>query len=267
MEKRNRNLLIGFAVLVVVLCCCAAAVTASVWIAIRVERGMTSVDFFEFDSSSQARVEQSFSVGETPYLDIDNFAGRVSIRAGEGNVIRVVATKKAFGESALDRISVSMREEEDGVFIRTTKGNNLNNASVDLEIVVPPDTDLELNTGAGSIEIRDMTGSIDAHSGAGSITVRDARGPVQVGVGAGSIQYRGVPVGRCRFETGAGEISIRLPAEPDVRLDLSTGWGSIDVNYDVAGQTSTRHVSGVIGDGSGASIYASTGVGSISVRP
>lgn len=269
MDKRTRNILIGVAVAIAVLCCCAAAVVASVWIAVRVERGQTDIEFFDFDFDPdvQAEVEQTFTVGEEPYLDLSNFAGKVSVQAGEDGVIRVVATKKALGTSSLDRISVSMREERGGVVIRTTKRSNLNNASVDLEIVAPPGTELELNTGAGSIEIEGLTGSIDAHSGAGSITVTGARGPVRLGTGVGSVYYRGAPVGRCRLETGAGEISIRLPAEPDVRLDLNTGLGSINVGYDVVGQTSQRNVSGVIGDGSEASIYAGTGLGSISVRP
>jgi len=267
MDKRNRNLLIGIAVLIVVLCCCAAAVVASVWIAVRVDRGLTDVHFFEFDTDSQSQVEQSFTVGEKPYLDLGSFAGKVSLRAGEDNVIRVVAVKKASSESALDRISVTMNQEGDGVVVRTSKQNNLNNASVDLQVVAPPDTEMQIHTGAGNIEIRDMTGSIDAHSGAGSISVSGASGPARLDVGAGSIQYQGTPVGKCSFESGAGEISIRLPANPDVRLDLNTGLGTISVGYDVDGSISPRDVSGDIGDGSKASIYANTGVGSISVMP
>lgn len=267
MEKKNRNLWIGIAVLVVVLCCCAAATVAAVWVAVRVDRGLTDVHFFEFDTDSQAQVEQSFAVGEKPYLDLGNFAGKVTVRAGEDNVIRVVAVKKALSESALGRISVTMNQEGDGVVVRTTKRNNLNSAAVDLEVIAPPDTEMELNTGAGSIEIRGMTGSIEAHSGAGSISVSGARGPVRLGTGAGTIRYQGTPVGRCRFESGAGEITIRLPDEPNVRLDLNTGMGTISVGYDVDGSISSREVSGDIGDGSQASIYASTGLGSISVRP
>ena len=267
MEKRNRNLLIGIVVLIAVLCCCAAATVAAVWVAVRADQGLTDVHFFEFDTDSQARVEQSFAVGEQPYVDLGSFAGKVSVRAGEDGVIRVVAVKKASSESALNRISVAMNQEGDGVVVRTSKQNNLNNATVDLEVIAPADTELQLNTGAGSVEIRDMTGAIDAHSGAGSISVSGARGPAKLGVGAGSIRYQGTPAGRCSFESGAGEISIRLPANPDVRLDLSTGLGTISVGYDVDGSISPREVTGEIGDGSEASIYANTGVGSISVRP
>jgi DUF4097 and DUF4098 domain-containing protein YvlB len=90
---------------------------------------------------------------------------------------------------------------------------------------------------------------------------------VRLGVGAGTVIYQGTPAGHCSFETGAGDIRIRLPARPDVRVDLGTGLGTIDVEYDVDGSTSPRDVEGVIGDGDKASIYAHTGVGSISVRP
>jgi hypothetical protein len=112
-----------------------------------------------------------------------------------------------------------------------------------------------------------MTGSINAHSGAGTIVVAGASGPVRLGTGAGSIQYQGSPAGHCSFESGAGDIRLRLPADPDVRVDLNIGLGSIDVGYDVDGSTSPRDVSGVIGDGSQASIYANTGLGLISVNP
>lgn len=66
---------------------------------------------------------------------------------------------------------------------------------------------------------------------------------------------------------GAGEILLRLPADPDVRVDLGVGFGSIDVGFDVDGSRSARQVTGIIGDGGRATIYAHSGVGAISVLP
>lgn len=269
MEPKNRNLWIGIAILVVVLCCGAVVVAAIGlgWAFFRVDRVSTDLDVFDFGPTQRARVEQTFEVGETPYLDLTNFAGTVNIRSGEDNLIRIVATKKAPSSSALDRINVSMDREGDRVTVSTTKRNNLSNASVDLEIVAPSRTELELVTGAGAIDIRDISGSIDAHSGAGTITVTGTSGSVRLGTGAGTIQYQGTPSGYCSFETGAGEIRLRLPADPDVRVDLNTGLGSIDLGYDVDGSISPREVRGIIGDGSRGSIFAGTGLGQISVRP
>ena len=127
------------------------------------------------------QVEETFQVGESPYLEIRNFAGTINIRPGEGNLIHVVATKRASGTSALDRISVSMSEQGDRVVVRTKKPNNLSNAHVDLEITAPPGTEIDADTGAGTIKLRDMTGSIRANSGAGTIEVTGAAGPVRLG--------------------------------------------------------------------------------------
>ena len=96
--------------------------------------------------------------------------------------------------------------------------------------------------------------------------MRGAVGPVRVDLGAGQITYEGAPSGDCRFQTGAGEIVLRLPDNPNVRIDVGTGLGSVDVDFDVDGHVSPRSVEGVIGDGRQGSIYAHTGVGSVSVK-
>jgi hypothetical protein len=269
MEPKNRNLWIGIAVLVVVLCCGAVVVAAIAlgWAFFRIDRISTDLDILDLGPIQSARVEQTFGVGEAPYLDLSNFAGTVSVRAGEDNLIRIVATKKAPGTSALDRVNVSMDKEGNRVTVTTTKRNNLSNTSVDLDIVAPPGTQLELVTGAGTVDVRNITGPIDVQTGAGTIIVGGAANSVQLRTGAGSIQYEGAPAGHCSFENGAGDIRLRLPADPDVRVDLNTGLGSIELGYDVDGSVSPREVKGIIGDGSRGSIFAGTGLGLISVRP
>ena len=269
MERRNRNIWIAVIVAIVLCCCCAVIVAAAAlsWFAVRVDQSQIDPEFLVLFPRSREQVEETFQVGESPYLEIRNFAGEISVRPGQDNTIRVVATKRASTTSSLDRITVSMSKQGDRVVVRTKKADGLNSGSVNLEITAPPGTELDVHTGAGSLDFRDMTGSIRANSGAGEIETTGAAGPVQLGVGAGSIRYQGTPAGHCRFETGAGDIRLRLPVRPDVRVDLGTGLGTIDVGYDVDGSTSPRDVQGVIGDGDKASIYAHTGLGSISVRP
>jgi DUF4097 and DUF4098 domain-containing protein YvlB len=149
------------------------------------------------------------------------------------------------------------------VTITTRKGFDSGNAYVELEIVVPANSSVRVDTGAGEVDVRGVTGGIDIHSGAGQVDVRDASGRVQVDVGAGQILYNGTPQGDCRFQTGVGEVVLRLPENPDVRVDVGTGIGAVDVNFDVDGSVSPRSVKGVIGDGSQGSIFAHTGAGSV----
>jgi hypothetical protein len=227
------------------------------------------------------RQEQSFTVGDAPSLVVNNFAGDVSVRAGEGGTIRVVITRWASQEKDLDRIEVDMRERDGGVEIITDPPSGWRNISVDLEITAPASTRVDLHTGAGSVTVRDLTGEVraesgagdmriegasgelDAQTGAGDVDVRDASGPVRLETGAGSIDYQGRPRGNCRFETGAGSIRLRLPADVSVKVDLDSGAGDIDVAMKVDGKVSEGEVRGVIGSGEEGEVRAHTGAGNI----
>jgi hypothetical protein len=265
MESKNRNAWIIVVVVLVLACCCMLALLAGVggWFASRfAEIGPGP---FGLDARYQERTEQAFEVGENPSLDVTNFAGAVTIRRGEASAVQVVATKRASSQSNLSRIQVSISQSGSRVLVKTQRSFTSGNGYVDLEITAPAGSSVSLDTGAGSVKVYDVTGPLDLRSGAGQIDVRGVAGPTRVDLGAGQIRYEGVPSGECRFQTGAGEIILRLPAEPDVRIDASTGIGAVSVDFSVAGHVSVRSVQGVIGSGSQGSIYAHTGVGEVNV--
>lgn len=229
-------------------------------------------------------VEQSFTIGNTPTLEVNSFAGDVTVHVGEVGTIHVVATKRSAREKDLDRTEVDIFERDGRLEIHTEKPTGFKNISVDLDITVPAGTfvdvrtgagevnvsdtsgDVWVDTGAGGIDLDDVSGAIDAHTGAGSIDVRDAVGNVRLDTGAGSIDYEGRPQGMCRFESGAGSIKIRLPDDVNVRVDLDVGVGDIDVDFDVDGDVSNREVKGIIGNGDGGEVRAHTGAGDIDLR-
>jgi DUF4097 and DUF4098 domain-containing protein YvlB len=264
MESRNRNVLIIVAVILAAICLCSVMVAVGVlsWFGTRAAESGT------LDPGGRYResVEQTFQVNDMPSLDISNFAGSVTIRPGESNTMHVAATKKAPSKGKLNRIEVTMTERDGGVVIKSRLSHTTSNASVDLEITAPADTRLSLDLGAGEVHVRGLNAPIVANSGAGSINVQDAWGPAQIQIGAGNIIYQGVPTGECRFLNGAGSVFLGLPADLNMEVDLRTGVGDINVGFYVDGRVKSREVKGVIGDGSGGSIYAQTGVGVISLR-
>jgi DUF4097 and DUF4098 domain-containing protein YvlB len=265
----------------------------------------------------QQRIEERFAVGESPMLEIDNFAGDVTVRAGGRGEIHVEATKRGAPTMNLGRIQVEITEREGGVAIRTKRANAFSSASVSLQITAPADTVLDLHTGAGSADVRglsdymkvdtgtgsvtlidvggeidahsgagsidlrnaegtiildsgtgsltlvDVRGEVDAHTGAGGIDMRGASGTVSLDTGTGGIDYEGRPYGDCRFKTGAGSITLRLPADLDMEVELDTGAGSIGVGYAVEGKVTKREVEGTIGTGTAGRLYAHTGTGGI----
>ena len=295
MESKNQKVWIIVAVILIVLCGCAVAATgaAVIWFT------GGAFDWGGVASYERERTEQTFDLGDTPSLEIDNFAGSVTVRAGESDTIQVVATKQAWRRSNLERIEIDMEERGSGLVITTRKPRSLSDASVKLEITAPAGTHLdaytgsgsmsvqglsgdakldtasgsvdvrdlsgnvEVDTASGSVDIVDVTGEIDAHTASGSIDVRGAMGQVRLGTGSGSIEYQGTPQGDCRFETGSGGITLKLPADLNMEVDLDTGSGDIDVDFAVDGRATKQKVKGVIGDGSQGSIFAHTGSGSI----
>jgi phage baseplate assembly protein gpV len=267
MESKNRNTWIIVIVVLVVLCCIAAAVGAMV-VAWLVDRA----DEFDLDTGwtparESERTELTFDLGATPYLELDSFAGNVTVRATDGDTIRVIATKRASRQSYLDNINIDWDEMEDGLRIKTShQGTRLGNVSVDFEITVPDGARLDLDTAAGNVTIQDVAGEIQAHSGAGNVTVLGASGSLRLDTGADNVDYEGTPRADCRFDTGAGNITLRLPSDVDVEVVLDTGVGNVSVGgFDVDGTVNRGRVDGVIGTGTQGSIRANTGAGNINL--
>jgi len=107
---------------------------------------------------------------------------------------------------------------------------------------------------------------IDASTNSGSLSVYNAEGQVQLKTKSGSIEYKGDPVGDCRFETTSGGITLDLPTELDMAVDLSTTAGSVDANCDLVGSASRSSAEGVVGDGLKGRITARTKAGSIEMN-
>ncbi len=266
MESKNRNRWIIVVAVLLIACCCALALAVGVAGWLTRQYTDTWNEPLNLGRLQQERIQETFEVSDAPSLEITNFAGSVRIQAGEGNVVQVVAIKKASSQSRLDRIEFAWTAASDRVVIKTRKLFNDGNASVELEITAPAASQVQVNTGAGEVNVRDISGQLDVRSGAGTVDVRSAQGPTRVNLGAGQILYEGTPRGDCSFRTGAGEITLRLPPSPQVRIDLGTALGSVDVDFDVDGRVSPRSAEGLIGDGSQGTIYAHTGVGGVHIR-
>jgi len=279
-RSSNRTLWIVVAVVLVAMCLCVLAITA-------IGLGVFTLGPVRLDGGLAMQrdvIERSFEVGAAPSLEIDDFAGTVTVRAGGPGTIQVVATRRASNRSRLEQIQVDMTEQGGGLLIKAQKPAGFGNASVDLEISAPPDSRLTVrtgagnvdvqsvagpvtaNSGAGNIEIEGVPGEIEVHTGAGNVRVVGAAGPVRLNTGVGNIDYDGVPKGECRFESGVGNIQLRMPAGVNVRVDLTTGVGNIGLDFDVTGQNTKREVRGVIGSGDQGQVFAHTGTGDIDLR-
>lgn len=274
MEPKTRNIIIVVVVLGLVACCClltVGGVLASNWL---IRNGELSVDWGQNwqpqeapDGVSPQTYAQTFTVGNAPAIEVQNFAGKIMVRAGDAGTIQVMAEKKALTTRRMDAIQVRMDQTGDTVTVRADHSlPTASNMSVDLEITVPAGSRVTLRTGAGSITLLDIQGALDISTGAGTVLVKNAKGPARIETGAGTIDYEGLPTGESQMHTGAGTISIALPREANLQIDLHTGMGKIDAQVDVDGQISPTKVSGTLGTGADGTLTANTGAGAISIR-
>jgi DUF4097 and DUF4098 domain-containing protein YvlB len=161
--------------------------------------------------------------------------------------------------------------------------------SVSFDVQVPNESDLELTTHNGSVEIRNITGRLNGTTHNGKITTEKISGIVELHTHNGSIICRDIS-GDSRLRTHNGSIkayySQALPSVCDISLitynggieletpsnfsgeiDISTRNGSIrtDLPITVVGKISKSRLSGRIGSGQG-KLHLLTHNGSIRVR-
>jgi len=285
MEERNKRvwLVVGIGVVLMACCLVAAAATAG-GLALRssgwsFRTGDWGVERME------SRIERTLTVGQGSTVQVDNFAGNVSVTPGQAGKVEVLATKLSAGQESANNVRVDISQTGDRVIVRTRKAPGFGSASVRIEISVPADTVLDLHTGAGSVNVVDTAGSVRAHSNAGAINidgvraeidastnagnveVQGAKGQVRMQTNAGSITFGGDPSGDCSFETNAGSIKLSLPADANLEIELSTNTGSISVDQRLTKtlSSSRKSVEGTLGDGSDGRIRAHTNAGSVSV--
>ena len=165
---------------------------------------------------------------------------------------------------------------------------------------------LTLDTGSGGVEVSDMTGDLTLDAGSGGATLDGVRGGrlnMDVGsgslrgrdidvpeltadVGSGGVRLSGVKTPRLHLETGSGGsdiellgpvedvqveagsggVTLRLPASLGATVDVETGSGGIDSDFEVKVSRMERHaLHGTVGDGR-ARVRIEAGSGTVRLR-
>jgi len=260
MEEGNRNrntwTIVAIVGVLAVLCCCLVVLAAGAasWLT-----GFP-VGWSWGPGVEGGEIDRTYDVGRSPALVIDNFSGSITVRAGEGNQIRVMATKRAPRSSDLDRIEVDIQPRAGGLAIVTRNPNRLGNASVRLEVVVPADTSFGVHTSSGSVEVsglhgggkaetssgrvtaRELSGTVALHTSSGGMSVHTFEGDLNVHVSSGSIDVDAMR-GNLDAHTSSGSIDVQ-DAQGWVRLETSSG--SIDYQGSPVGDCSFSTGSGGI---------------------
>jgi hypothetical protein len=198
---------------------------------------------------------RAFTVGTGSALILTSNAGAVTVNSGSTNRIIVQAKKYASFGGNLNNVQINYSQNGSTVNVAANSSgtfNFFNATSVDFTITVPPTTDVQINTNAGSINVNGIRGKMSLVSNAGTIgaTQTSLTGSSTFKTNAGSINFNGAigSTGTYDFETNAGSIDMTLTGTTNFQVNATADVGSINssfpltVSHSGAGATANGNV-------------------------
>jgi hypothetical protein len=247
--------------------------------------------------STQARGEfqRTLTVNGPVDLSVRTGSGNIQVRTGAVNRVEIVGRISAGSwrdgmdpAERVKRVEAAPPITQTGNVISVGNTNNdpiYRNVGISYELIVPPNTRVNAQTGSGNQTIGSLDGEVRAQTGSGNIRIERAGGSLHAQTGSGQIEADSVG-GEVRAETGSGSVAIRqivradvsvqtgsgsvtleLPTDAAYTLDAQTGSGSITTSQPmtVQGRVRRNHVTGTV-RGGGNSVRVRTGSGSIAIR-
>jgi hypothetical protein len=234
---------------------------------------------------------KSFTVNGRANVRVETNDGSVRVSSSDSKQVEFRVEYR--GYELNKNLTVETRQDGDKVeLVARVKGHwgiswGNNSRNLKIEVRMPREADLSVNTGDGSVQAASingnvtvhtgdgsvkadsLTGTIDLHTSDGSITVDTLKGDIRLRTGDGSIEARNMD-GKVEADSGDGH--IRLAGRFD-SLNVKTGDGSVNTQVQPGSMMKTNW-SVRTGDGSvdivlpadfQANIDATTGDGHISL--
>jgi Putative adhesin len=227
-------------------------------------------------AAGSARAEEwtkSYTVSGRAHVRVNSNDGSVRVTTGDSKQIELRVTYEGY---KVDKdLTINSRQDGDQVEFSARVHNSMNwgwggfHRSLRLEVHMPREADLNVDTGDGSVEAQALSGNLNIHTGDGHIRVDGAKGDIRLRTGDGSIEGRDLD-GRLEADTGDGHVTVEGRFDS---LNIKTGDGSITARAS-AGSKLTNGWTIHTGDGSvdmsipgdlQANIEASTNDGRISL--
>jgi hypothetical protein len=247
-------------------------------------------------AAPQARAEEitkSFAVSGRPNVRVETNDGSVRVTSGDSKQVEFHVEYQ--GYELGKNLRVDARQDGDKVeLIARVTGHwgiqfnwGHNSRRLHIEVRMPQEGDLQVETGDGSVETSSvngtvtvhtgdgsvkassLSGTIDLHTNDGSMTVDTLKGDIRLRTGDGSIEARDLD-GKVDADSGDGHIRLAGRFEA---LNVKTGDGSVDTRVQPGSKMATSWTLRT-GDGSvdialpsdfQANIDATTGDGHISL--
>lgn len=209
-------------------------------------------------TASAQDFKKSYQLSPGGLIRVGNISGNVTVTGYDGSEVIVTAIKK--GE---DRDLISVKDESSAgvVDVAVKYPRNCNcDASMDIRVQVPRSIafDFErISSVSGNVEIRGVTGKVEASSVSGNVDVNEIAGSVSASSVSGSVEVEVSRLGNAddmKFSSVSGNVRVRVPANLGADVNMSSFSGTIKTDFplEVRDQRfgSKSWARGKIGDGS-----------------
>jgi Putative adhesin len=182
---------------------------------------------FAAASASAEEWTKSYTVSGRARVHVDSNDGSVRVTTGDS---KQVEFRVIYNGYTMDKnLTVTSNQNGDQVEISARARNGFNfgwggmHRGLRIEVHMPRNADLNVDTGDGSVESDAITGNLDIHTGDGHIRVDGAKGEIRLRTGDGSIEGRELD-GQLEATSGDGHINVEGRFDG---LSIKTGDGSV----------------------------------------
>jgi len=189
---------------------------------------MLSAALFSATASAEEWTK-NYTVSGRANVHVDTNDGSVRVTTGD---TKQVELRVIYNGYTLDK-NLEIKSKQDGDRVDPSARETMHwnwgihvNRGLRLEVRMPKNADLSVDSGDGSVEAQTITGNLDIHTGDGHIRVDGAKGQIKLRTGDGSIEGRDLD-GKIEADSGDGHITL------DGRFDtlnIRTGDGSINAH-------------------------------------
>jgi len=204
---------------------------ASLFLSVALSIGAYGSSNISVDDDLQLIKEKSFNILPGKDLHVELSSGDVKVTYWEKNEVNV----KIFGnENAMEKMDFTMDATEDFVKITGKKKSSISswfsNVSVEVEIKVPAQFNLDISTAGGDIKCGGITGNASLSTSGGDIWADKFSGVLDASTSGGDV-FMFCKDAMINGETSGGDIKLEYEGE-NKGVELSTSGGDIDIKVE-----------------------------------
>jgi hypothetical protein len=169
--------------------------------------------------------DDSFSVGESPALVVTSENGSIDVETGPAGTIRVLATLRN-----APRVQYEAIEQGNTVTVEAEVDSGARNAGADIVVSVPAETEVELKTSNGRIEIQGLEAPGTLRTSNGRVVMKQLEGDFDARTSNGPIEVTSME-GEATLATSNGPVTLdKVKGNGPVTLDKVKGAFDVDTS-------------------------------------